>query len=241
MIDFGIIAAGEGNRIKEEGACFPKPLIKIEGKPMIERLITLMENAGAGSVSVIINSDMPEVWDFLQKLIPTTKCELKIISKRTPSSMHSFYELINFMKPDDKFVVTTVDTIFRDNVLNDYSDFFENNSKNIDGLMGVTTYIDDEKPLYIDTDDKNNILRFSDYPNTEVSAQQFISAGIYGLKQTSIPILEKCIQEGVSRMRNFQRKLVENGLELKIYNFGKVLDIDHISDIDKANAFLCNK
>ena len=67
MIDFGIIAAGDGNRIKEEGSLLPKPLIDIQGKPMIGRLIDLMSACGANSISLIVNSDMPEVWDFLQK------------------------------------------------------------------------------------------------------------------------------------------------------------------------------
>jgi hypothetical protein len=39
-------------------------------------------------------------------------------------------------------------------------------------------------------------------------------------------------------MRNFQRALVADGLQLKAYPFSKVLDIDHASDIEKAEAFL---
>jgi hypothetical protein len=39
-------------------------------------------------------------------------------------------------------------------------------------------------------------------------------------------------------MRNFQRALVADGLLLKAYPFSKVLDIDHASDIEKAEAFL---
>jgi hypothetical protein len=39
-------------------------------------------------------------------------------------------------------------------------------------------------------------------------------------------------------MRNFQRALVTDGLRLKAYPFSKVLDIDHASDIKKAEDFL---
>ena len=35
-------------------------------------------------------------------------------------------------------------------------------------------------------------------------------------------------------MRNYQRALVEAGLRLYAYPFGKVIDIDHKSDIEKA-------
>ena len=240
MIDFGIIAAGDGNRIKEEGSIVPKPLVNIQGLPMIGRLISLMESYGANSVSIIVNSDMPDVWDYLQNLVPQVKCELKMISAKTPSSMHSFYHLINLIDPEDKFIITTVDTIFRGDDFKRYVEYFINSPKDIDGVMGVTSFIDDEKPLYVETNPDNEIIKFSDtLPSSQSSEfSTFISAGIYGLRRTSLPILKECIDNGVNRMRNFQRKLVENGLRLKAFDLGKVLDVDHLADIDKANTFL---
>lgn len=240
MIDFGIIAAGDGNRIKEEGSLLPKPLVNINGAPMIGRLISMMEKCGANSVSIIFNSDMPEVWEYLQNIIPESKCELKLLSRKTPSSMHTFYELLNLMKPVNKFVVTTVDTIFREDDFKRYVEFFINSPKEIDGVMGVTSYIDDEKPLYIETDVHNDIISYKDTPtvNIQNGETQMISAGIYGLTLSAVPILQQCIDSGINRMRNFQRKLVEEGLKLKAFNLGEVLDVDHISDIEKANAFL---
>lgn len=237
MIDFGIIAAGDGNRIKEEGSLLPKPLVPIEGRPMILRLIEIMEESGANSVSIILNSDMPEVLQYVRDIVPSRKCELKLISKKTPSSMHSFYELMNVMKPQDKFVITTVDTIFKSEDFKKYVEFFRNSPKEIDGVMGVTSYIDDEKPLYVKTGEHDTITAFED---TATEGVKFVSAGIYGLRQSAIPVLQNCINTGVNRMRNFQRNLVEAGLDLKAYNLGKVLDVDHLADIEKANRFLEN-
>jgi hypothetical protein len=39
-------------------------------------------------------------------------------------------------------------------------------------------------------------------------------------------------------MRNFQRSLVNEGFRLKAWPFSKVLDIDHVSDVQKAEKFL---
>ena len=61
-----------------------------------------------------------------------------------------------------------------------------------------------------------------------------ISAGIYGLTPRAFRTLNDCIGRGESRMRNFQRALVRDGLRLRAYPFKKVLDIDHASDIQKA-------
>lgn len=44
-------------------------------------------------------------------------------------------------------------------------------------MMGVTDFIDDEKPLYVDTDGQMNITGFLDKSDT----CRYISGGIYGL------------------------------------------------------------
>ena len=52
---------------------------------------------------------------------------------------------------------------------------------------------------------------------------------------------EEFMEKGMSRMRNFQRQLVADGLKLKAYPFTKILDVDHASDIVKAENFLTGK
>ena len=39
-------------------------------------------------------------------------------------------------------------------------------------------------------------------------------------------------------MRNFQRTLIEDGWQLRAVPFSKILDVDHASDIEKAERFL---
>ena len=235
MIDFGIIAAGDGNRIKEEGSILPKPLLEIQDKPMIGRLISLMEDCGANSISIIVNSDMPDVAEYLDTLRGHLECGLKVALRKTESSMHTMHELLKLMQPQDKFIVTTVDTIFHGEDFFPYVNEFKKDSFSLDGLMGVTDFIDDEKPLYVDVDSKMQITGYLDIPHDNI---RYVSAGIYGLRPSAIPVLEECVAKGVTRMRNFQRALIENGLKLDAYNLGKVIDVDHFSDIEKADIFL---
>jgi hypothetical protein len=46
------------------------------------------------------------------------------------------------------------------------------------------------------------------------------------------------MNNGVSRMRNYQRALVDAGLKLKAYPFKKIVDVDHAGDIDTAKQFI---
>lgn len=232
---FAIISAGEGSRLAQEGVQLPKPLVQLNGMAMIDRLIHIFAKNGAEQVVVIINNEVAQTKEHLALLKKVPEVPLEVIVKTTPSSMHSFYELSTYLK-DDKFCLTTVDTIFREEEFSRFIEAFKASDK--DGLMAVTDYIDDEKPLYISTDEELNITGFHDARTPDC---RYISGGIYCLTPKSIDTLQRCMENGMSRMRNFQRQLVADGLHLGAYPFSKILDVDHASDIEKAEAFLNGK
>ncbi len=240
---YAIIAAGEGSRLAQEGIREPKPLVKVQGEYLIDRLIRIFMKNGADKIFVICNSLTTLVSKHLFQLeedgLDGMPIPLDFVVKTTPSSMHSFYELSHFLA-DAPFVMTTVDTIFREKEFSDYiSAFNVALERGSDGVMGVTDFIDDEKPLYIETDLEDNITGFFD--DNESGECKYISGGIYGLTPTAIQTLNRCIERGESRMRNFQRALVRDGNKLKAYAFSKVMDIDHATDINKAEEFLCSR
>ena len=67
-MNFGIIAAGEGSRLVQEGVAFPKPLVPLNGEPMIGRLIRIFQENGAERICVIVNEHMSEVRQFVERL-----------------------------------------------------------------------------------------------------------------------------------------------------------------------------
>ena len=227
---FAIIAAGEGSRLAREGVKAPKPLIELQGIPIIERLVMLFASQGASSINIIINEQQPDTLQLLKRL--QNQYPINIVVKDTPSSMHSLHALSHLLR-GEKFCLTTVDTIFKKQEFTEYIKAFENSS--YDGLMAVTDFIDDEKPLYVDTDENLNITAFADSPT---AASRYISGGIYGLQDNALDILDECMASGIERMRNFQRSLVKGGLHLKAHPFNKIIDIDHAEDIAKAEEFL---
>lgn len=230
-MNYAIIAAGEGSRLVQEGVKLPKPLVNLCGTPMIKRLIDIMTDCNPESLSIIVNEQMTEVRDYLESLELPVPLHLTV--KTTPSSMHSFYEVSRHFK-DGKFILTTVDTIFRKEDFRAYVEAFEADDTT-DGYMAVTSFIDDEKPLYIDVDADMRITAFRDRP---FEGMKYISGGIYGLTAPALKVLENCMETGVSRMRNYQRALVEAGLNLKAYPFPKIIDVDHAGDIATAEAFI---
>lgn len=232
---FGILAAGEGSRLVSEGVAEPKPLVKLGGEPMISRLIKIFIEAGAESVCVVINDFMPEVRKFLENYEMPDGVELKVKVKTTPSSMHTFAELAEMFEGQGRFIATTVDTVFRADDFKRYAEAYSRLPVGVNGMMAMTDFIDDEKPLYIDVDANLRIINFCDTPPENV---KYISAGIYGLDSSAMPVLRQCLESGVSRMRNFQRALISNGLIIDGFPMGKVMDVDHASDIAAAEQFI---
>lgn len=230
-MDYAIIAAGEGSRLAQEGVKWPKPLVRLNGVALIDRLIDIFLRNNATSISIIVNEEMTEVQAYLKALeLPVP---FYLLVKSTPSSMHSFYELSHYLD-GDKICLTTVDTIFREEEFGDYVRTFLAEDK-LDGLMAVTDFIDDEKPLYVKTDDKLYIQDFLDQADGDC---RYISGGIYCLRRPALGVLNNAIARGMSRMRNYQRQLVAEGLALKAYPFSKIIDVDHAEDISKAESFL---
>jgi NDP-sugar pyrophosphorylase family protein len=210
---------------------------------MIDRLIRIFIKAGAEKVVIINNDIHPQTKYHIQQLIGNNM-PVELHVKTTPSSMHSFYELMPYLGKK-KFCLTTVDTIFRENEFYRFIDDFK--TTEFDGMMAATDFIDDEKPLYIATDNQLIITGFYDsiehfncdnHINHAQSVCNLISGGIYCLDSKAFNTLERCMKSGMSRMRNFQRQLIVDGLKLKAYKFSKILDVDHADDIKKAEEFL---
>ena len=239
-MNFGIIAAGEGSRLAQEGVSYPKPLVPLNGEPMIARLVRIFTECGADRIAIIVNEQMTEVQRFVEELQDRSAVKIDLVIKTTPSSMHSFYELGRLLKGHGRFIVTTVDTIFREDDFRRYVSAYENVAPGVDGMMAVTSFVDDEKPLYVETDAEMKIKAFRDKPeeNPAPGDKEFVSGGIYGLGDKAVDVLDVCLKEGVSRMRNYQRALVASGVALQAHDMGKILDVDHADDIRKAEEYI---
>ena len=197
-MDYAIIAAGEGSRLAQEGIKWPKPLVRLNGTALIDRLIDIFLKNDASSIRIIVNEEMTEVQEHLKGLkLPVP---FHLLVKSTPSSMHSFYELSRQFE-SDQLCLTTVDTIFREEEFSSY----------------IRAFLD------------------------QTETPQYVSGGIYCLRQPAIQILSHCIEQGMSRMRNYQRQLITEGLTIKAYPFSKIIDVDHADDIRKAEQFIASK
>lgn len=233
---YAIIAAGQGSRLRNEGIPTPKPLVHLGGMTLLERLIGIFRSRpDCEAVSVIINPEVQAFAEASGSPLPWAGADNLIVDS-TPGSMHSLHRLSHLLRATgSRFCLTTVDTVFLPSEFDAYLDAMLADS-DADGYMAVTTYIDDEKPLYITTDPSSGMITgFFDSPLPDA---RHVSGGIYALPASSLDILDDCMEAGETRMRDFQRALVASGMKLRAYNFSRIIDIDHASDIPKALSLL---
>lgn len=230
---YAVIAAGEGSRLVEDGVALPKPLIPLAGQPMLGRLLEIFIRNQAECICVIVNQQMRTVQRYLdewKELHPSV--DLRVMVKNTPSSMHSLSELCALL-PDGPFICTTVDTVFKEQDFADYVSAYAAQSAE-SFLFGVTPFVEDEKPLWVEVDDNGYVSKFCDE-----GPAPYVSGGIYGLdKSQAKTVLDMCLSTGKSRMRNFQRALLESGICIKAHVFEKVMDVDHRTDLEHAEMWL---
>lgn len=231
-MNYAIIAAGEGSRLAKEGFTLPKPMVSLHGEMLIDRLIGIFMRNNAEKILVIINEESPLLEMHLMGM--SENMPIQIVKKTTPSSLHSVYELFKSDPELSEVCLTTTDTVFREEEFSAFITEFAD-SKDLEGQMAVTAFIDDESPLYVAVDDDDRITAFTDDNSTDTP---FVSGGIYCLRRKAIETVNVAVENGVSRMRNFQRQLVADGLHLKAYPFTKIVDVDHVSDIQTAELFL---
>ena len=231
-MNYAIIAAGEGSRLAKEGFTLPKPMVSLHGEMLIDRLINVFVKNNPESIHIIINEDSEKLEQHLRETDYTFP--IHIVRKSTPSSLHSFYEILKATTGIADLCLTTTDTVFRESEFKVYISEFQAQT-DIDGLMAVTTFVDDESPLFVNVDSNDNIVAFTDRNESQTP---FISGGIYCLRKNALKVVIDSVEKGTNRMRNFQRDLLANGLKVKAYAFSKIVDVDHVADIQTAEKFL---
>jgi len=227
-----IIAAGDGSRLTVEGCQYKKAMLPLNGTPMIERLLNILDKENFTEFNLITNESNSDVIEYLTFLGYLKDYNLNIIKQTTPSSMHSLYELIKDTN-HYPFYLFTVDTVFLQHEFKNYVSYCENSNANLDAVIAITGYIDDEKPLYVRTNG-DKITAFLD---TAEECDK-VTSGMYYFKNNIYDLIDNEINKGTHRMRNFQRSLISAGLNVGHYTFNKTLDVDHVSDIIKAEEFL---
>ena len=145
ILSGAVIAAGEGSRLKQLGV--PKPMIEIGGVPLIAHVLGNFEAAGIVSAAVIFNEAEKDCAAYVRERF--AKLVSTIVVKSTRSSLESFREILA-VAPSGRLLVSTVDAFCPRKEFLRFLRRAEELSVTTT-VLGVTGYINDEKPLWVTT------------------------------------------------------------------------------------------
>jgi len=221
----GIIAAGVGSRLVNQNVLTPKAMIPIGGIPLIGRELIEFANVGIQTVTVIFNEQNAGVCSqYVKEAFPLLA--INILCKNTASSFESFYEILAGTQ-GTHLLITTVDSIYQPGRL---WAFIKHAGEIPDMSMalGVSDYIDDEKPLYISVDDKNRVTALGGNTGSRVTCGVYFLPAAFARYGTGASF---------SSLRVFLCHLLDLGIEAYGFPMGKVIDVDRQEDVQAAREW----
>jgi NDP-sugar pyrophosphorylase family protein len=227
-----ILAGGEGSRLAAAGVRVPKALVEVAGRPQVLGLLETLAGLGCASLTCALRADFPAVERVLdgRRFGPP----LRVVSCRTPSSLHTLVEGLRSVPPGAVFC-TMVDTVMRPA---DWRALYRETDRQLaegaDAVLAVTPYVDDESPVYVTRGGDGNVAVVSDQP----LHPPLVTGGVYGLSAGARRAAADAVSHGGHKMRGFLKTLVVDGRRVAAVEVPRIIDIDRPSDLDSANAWL---
>jgi len=219
----GIIAAGEGTRLRADGFRVSKPMVRVAGRPLIDHTLERFRAASIHKLSIVINEASDDCRQWLEQ--HTGDFDLDMVIRSTPSSYATF-RLVADRLADAPAVITTVDTIMP---VDQFETFVASASRFPDDavVLGVTDHVDDENPLWVTLDTSNGRIR-----HIGGGGGSHVTAGLYWLpaRRPAAPAKD------FARLRDYLGALVAG--EQPVYGIvlSGVFDIDRARDVAAAEG-----
>lgn len=249
----GIIAAGWGERL---GQKTPKALTPVGSRKLIDFTLDGLEAAGVSHVTCIVNEEARAVPEYVEK--SGRKLKMDWIIQTTPSSMHSFLIVLERLASqwsspvsagEDPFLITTVDSVAQPSVCRDFLQTCRLFEKP-DVCLGLTTHIDDEKPLRVAMRGREGTglmpTSVQEDPDAwEIVAMtdtgfdsEYVTAGLYGVSPRVLEAKQTAIENNFTALRKLLGHLLKYGSRFYGVPLADVVDVDRPQDIAAAEALL---
>lgn len=233
-----ILAAGYAVRLFPLTENFPKPLLDINKKPIIDYIMEKIEEIGITEVYVVTNSRFYEHFKEWQGNYKG-KSEVTIINDNTTSNDDRLGAIgdINFTLEkeniDDDILVIGGDNLFKFPLKKAYELFRKNQDSTI---IGYDVKDLDLAKRYgvIEVSDDNKVLSFEEKPEKPKST--YCAICVYFYPKKTLKLLDKYIEEGNNKDApgRFAAWLVENDAVYAVNHEEKWFDIGGFESLKEA-------
>src|SRR3989344_578273 len=225
-----LLAAGDGRRLQQVLKGNPKPLLKVGGKSLLEHQLRNLQILGVNSLIVVTK---PSFKNQIKRVVTSYPLRCKIIVKNTKNGFESLLLSSKELK-GKKFVLLTIDSIYKPGDLKKFRIKLSNNQKAESFLVGVTSLNQDTKPTFVLLDDNEKIVNIGRTYNTS----SLITAGIYICPSDFFTYVEQAKKTGINSLSEYLDFYVTHSKHGNLYLFAKTVDVDTPKDINLAEDLL---
>src|SRR5262245_14212299 len=219
----GVLAAGDGSRLRRDGYSMPKVMVPVAGVPLIEHVVGNFVAAGITPLSMVVNDAATDGARWVCTRFPGW--DIRVVTKTTGSSLESFQELSREVHTG-WMLISTVDAWCPVNDFVRFVDSAQRYPRNAT-VLAVTPFVADDSPLWITLDRAGRVTQLGS-PTGAV-----VTAGIYLVSE---PVRRMALEYRSGRLRDFLRWIVECGELVYGLSIPVVVDVDRAADVELAEV-----
>ena len=220
---FVIMAGGQGRRLLPHTSAIPKPMVKVDGKPMLEHIISRAKSNGFSKFVIIVHH-LAEVIENYFGNGESMGVHISYLRESQPLGTAGGLALLSPL-PEFPVVVTNGDVI-TDIDYRNLLDFHRESTS--DATIAVRLY-ETQHPFGVVKLNGINVQSIEEKP----LVRDYINAGVYVIK----PILFKRIEKGTPlSMTDFMESLNQSEVSIKAYLVHENwMDVGNPIDLERAN------
>jgi histidinol-phosphate phosphatase family protein len=210
-----ILAGGKGTRLRERLNGLPKPLININGVPLLERQILLLKKYGFTDVIILVNYEANRIIDFCKSNNNWSLNILCIDDGEPAGTAGAVFKC--FDKLDKEFLLMYGDTMLEVDLDRFYS--YHEADKKTEATLFVHPNDHPKDSDLISIDDENYIRSFYPYPHQEnMFYPNLVNAALYWIRKDGLRKYIKKLDFPLDFAKDLFPLMVNSGSLLKGYN-----------------------
>ena len=218
-----IMAGGFGRRLGERTSKTPKPLLPIGGRPILEHLLSRLEDAGIPNVYISLHHFADQIRSFVQRR--NNRAKISFVTEDVP--LGTAGALGRMAQPCVPILVMNGD-VLTDVDVNALHDFHE--SHGFDATVGVAQY-EIDVPFGVVRYNENG---FFGGIEEKPRVTNFIAAGVYYLSPQFVSLVPRDRPVDMPELLNLGRSI---GLRIGVFPIYEYwTDIGRPDDLDRAES-----
>lgn len=202
-----ILAGGMGTRLRSATGNLPKPLVEVNGRPLLDYHLAHVAQAGVKDVLILAGYGADQIEMFCGDGSKWGLNLRTIVESSAAGTAGAVLQAFDYLQPH--FLVLYGDTVFDFNI-GRMVDFHEKYSPDATLFLHPNDHPHDSD--LVEVDDQNRILKFHPYPHpSDVNLPNLVNAGVYIIERDILKNLDGLPAKPDFGKHVFSLLLAQNG------------------------------